>query len=508
MPNNPESPNLNSAEENFNNSPWAEELDMDVRGEAAATSTESEKTEPSLADRIRNEMTLQEIEKLDIQNISDEEFSAVEERIKQFDETGNADPIKNETDLPPKVQELKKKAVNNLAFKSAIDNVTKDIKEIAKSPKRIIATLGLTAMIAAAGVGGYMAGKGLRSDGADSSIKNEQYEDAETEIGIKDGYGEEGLYLSENKAGPYNFSCGEEVEKVCDGDHHKELEYVAENQVESLADYIANMPDEVKPEGFEGLTILEAEKKLESLSDEDYEKVMKQFKESVEKSTVKETTIDGECDNAYIYKEDGTEAVHENMELVSSVTTEKNTPIIEYSWVDEDGNVLDTLQVKKVCRQAVNKKGLKTKIYSGMKVITLTHSGDPQRGDSTPTPPEPTPPDNPPQPKNQTEANENSGANEGIVTPEKQERKVTPEPSANEDHPYNQGTNTYDYTPKEQAEKISYEVDKTDNATVGTGEVTGNTPSADGSGNTIQENLDNATGNPEANPTEDYSQGF
>ena len=45
-------------------------------------------------------------------------------------------------------------------------------------------------------------------------------------------------------------------------------------------------------------------------------------------------------------------------------------------------------------------------------------------------------------------------------------------------------------------------------ATVGTGEVTGNTQSADQSGNTIQQNLDNATGNQEANPTNNYSQGF
>ena len=44
-------------------------------------------------------------------------------------------------------------------------------------------------------------------------------------------------------------------------------------------------------------------------------------------------------------------------------------------------------------------------------------------------------------------------------------------------------------------------------ATVGTGEVTGDTPSADGSRNTIRENLEQATGNPAANPSND-SQGF
>ena len=501
--------NPSTSEQNPNNS-WD---DMD-------TKAETNNSEPSLADRIRSEMTLAEINELDIKNLPDAEYEAVKERVKQFRETGNAGPIVDEStkvveekiekveqiekvekpELSPEVQELKQKAKEHSGFAGILNKV----KEVLKDPKtrRKVGAVALAAATAAGAIGfaGHEIAENLFGNAETKPDKQiEQNEEAETTIGIKDGYGEEGLYLSENKTGPYNFSCGEEVEKVCGGDHHKELEYVAENQVESLADYIANMPDEVKPDGFEGLTILEAEKKLESLSDEDYEKAKKQFKESVEKSTVKETTINGECDNAYIYKKDGAEAIHENMELVSSVTTEKNTPIIEYSWVDENGNVLDTLQVKKVCRQAVNRKGLRTKVYSGMKVIHLNHPGDPGKGDN-PTPS----PDNPPQPKNQKEADENSGAAQGIVTPEKQERQYTPEPSADEAHPYNQGTNTYDYTPKEQAEKIGYEVNKTDNATVGTGEVTGNTPSADGSGDTIEKNLNEATGVEGAN----YNQGF
>lgn len=479
--------------------PWVE-AEMDVNAEI----TDSE---PKLIDRIK-EMTIENIKQLDFRKLSDDEYSALKERVEQLRPTINANyyaAIGTETtniaestvktELSPEDRELKNKLVNNAALKSAIDNAIKDIKELAKNPRRVIAALGVTAMLATTGVGAYMATNGLRSDAKTTGTQDEQYEDDETEIGIKDGYDKEGLYLSENKTGPYNFSCGDEVEKVCDGDHHKELEYVAENQVESLADYIANMPDEVKPDGFEGLTILETEQKLESLSDEDYEKVMKQFKDSVEESTVKETTIDGECDNAYIYKEDGTEAVHENMELVNSTTTEENTPIIEYSWVDENGNVLDSLKVKKVCRQAVNRKGLRKKVYSGMKVISLKHPGDPQKGDT---------PDTPPQPKNQEEANENSGANEGIVTPEKQERKVTPEPSANEDHPYNQNNNTYNYTPKEQVKEIGSEVKKDTGGggTVSSGEKSGGDKSADGSGNTIKENLDNAAG--EGN----YDEGF
>ena len=164
-----------------------------------------------------------------------------------------------------------------------------------------------------------------------------------------------------------------------------------------------------------------------------------------------------------------------------------------------------------------------------------------------------------PEPKHQTVADENSGATEGIVEPEGQERNITKEPLADQNHEYNSETNTYTYTPEDQAGNIGYEVTNDvreiaqesapitapeeiakaeeavvaqtapemvvgtqqgatgeagvannfdAGATIGTGEVTGNTPSSDGSGNTIQENLEQATGNEQANPGGDYSQGF
>lgn len=134
-----------------------------------------------------------------------------------------------------------------------------------------------------------------------------------------------------------------------------------------------------------------------------------------------------------------------------------------------------------------------------------------------------------PDPKNQAEADKNSGANAGIVTPKKQERQITPEPVPDEAHEYDSEEKTYYYAPEEQADQIGYEVTystgKSDtggettsevgpandfdaSASVGTGEVTGDTLSADGSGNTIQYNLDNATGNTQANPAGDYSEGF
>ena len=145
------------------------------------------------------------------------------------------------------------------------------------------------------------------------------------------------------------------------------------------------------------------------------------------------------------------------------------------------------------------------------------------------------------------------------MVPEGQNRELTEEPTASVEHAYNPDTNTYNYAPEESIPIIDYEVtnpiqevaqesapitvpeevvaaeEMVENhtapemvvgtqegaegeagvannfdagATVGTGEVTGDTESADGSGNTIQENLDAATGNEEANPEGDYSAGF
>ena len=505
MPNNPEFSSFNSAEESFNNSPWAEESDMNVRSETEIDSTESEKKEANLADRIRNEMTLQEIEKLDIQKISDEEFAAVEERIKQFDETGNAGPI-TETELPPKVQELKKKAVNNIAFKSALDNLVKDIKEIAKSPKRIIAALGLTAMIAAAGIGGYKVGKEFLSNGADNGIKNEQTTDDEIES--LTGYDKLDRRIDGSFEQDDNLGCYESKGKVSDdavanpdlvlqemgidpATATPEQRGVASEYITYSMKYpTAFQSIAYKLEGFENLSLNEAEDKISKMSDEEKANLKKQIQEKYENSEYSEEVGQG------MYRNHGVaeRADGRHSYFVESDLTGKNILVRETKL--EDGTTVITRE-KEDCSNMLTE--IEYRHPDGTTTVIAINTPDekPGKGDN-PTP------DNPPQPKNQKEANENSGAAQGIVTPEKQERQITPEPSADEAHSYNQGTNTYDYTPKEQAEKIGYEVNKTDNATVGTGEVTGNTPSADGSGDTIEKNLNEATGVEGAN----YNQGF
>ena len=78
-------------------------------------------------------------------------------------------------------------------------------------------------------------------------------ENVESKKGIKDGYGEPGLWLSENKDHDYDYGDAKEVGEICDHDEVEMLKYAANNQVESLADYMAEFPEELCPEGFYGL---------------------------------------------------------------------------------------------------------------------------------------------------------------------------------------------------------------------------------------------------------------
>ena len=93
------------------------------------------------------------------------------------------------------------------------------------------------------------------TDGAPSAAV--ALETAERERGIYDGYGEKGMYLSEHKTSPVAFANATEVAEVCDDDEVEMIKYTAHNQVESFADYLANLPEELQPDGFKGLSILE-----------------------------------------------------------------------------------------------------------------------------------------------------------------------------------------------------------------------------------------------------------
>lgn len=422
----PEFNSFNTTAEN--NNPWAN-AEMDVRSEAEAVSKEVEKTESNLADRIKNEMTLTEINELDIKNLPENEYAAVKERIKYYRETGDAGPIKatanetvniikpaTKTELPPKVQETKEKAAKHSGFNRFINNAA----EVVKDPKKL-AVLGLTAMIATgAAVGGYQVGKSLNSNAETKPDKQiEEQEEAETEIGIKDGYGEKGMYLSNNKPSELAFGSAVEVAEVCDSDECEMVKYTAENQVESMASYLAHLPKELQPEGFKGLTIAETEQKLESLSDKEYEKVQKEFNESIDHAFTRRIKVEGRRANVLMDKQDASgDTNYENMKAVKCETNE-NAIMLQLFWTkdnnanspeigsmvlkiiyDDDGNIIGG------CIQPLDEVG--SSVLVGLEE---KHDSDPSpKPDPDPNPePDPTPPGGHPA-KNEQAERDNAGS--------------------------------------------------------------------------------------------------
>ena len=257
---------------------------------------------------------------------------------------------------------------------------------------------GSIALSAVVGGIAYHLGKDSKAD-AESGPKNqsESYEDAET-VGIKDGYNEKGMYLSDNKPTELSFGSAVEVAEECDSDECEMIKYTADNQVESMASYLANMPEELQPEGFKGLTIAETETKLESLSDEEFEQVQKQFNDGIDQAFTRNVDVDGRYANVLMDKKDGSGDVdHENMEAVKCETDEHAT-MRQLFWTDDgtaNGKEIGSLTVKIIVDEAGNIIGgcIQPLNELDSPVITGLHEKqdkDKKRGDD-PTPPKPTP---------------------------------------------------------------------------------------------------------------------
>ncbi|MDO4508078.1 MAG: hypothetical protein Q4B65_01695 [Candidatus Saccharibacteria bacterium] len=248
--------------------------------------------------------------------------------------------------------------------------------------------MGATAVVIAAliAVGGYLGFNKAKNENVPELPQSDIVEILEDQekIGIYDGYGEKGMWLSEGKSGPYNFANASEVAEVCNNDECDMIKYTAENQVESYADYLANLPEELQPEGFKGLSIIETEKKLESLTDAEYEDLQEYFNNTIDNAFTRRVVLNGSYDNAYMRKvnPDG-EAVHDNMEVVHCVTNENNLEVTQFYWLDAEGNEIGNMTVKmtpvynndgeiigfKGCEQVVNEKG--KPIYSGLPEVEI-----------------------------------------------------------------------------------------------------------------------------------------
>ena len=262
-----------------------------------------------------------------------------------------------------------------------------DIKEVKKRAKKNSAArkyaAGVCALIAAAGIGlGIWGAAKSNMNGAPAAITITN-ETGEKMKGIYDGYGEKGMYLSEHKTSAVAFADAGEVSEVCNDDEVDMILYTAHNQVESFADYLANLPQELQPDGFKGLSITETEAKLESLSPEDFTALEGTFATIMNNALTRRVTLNGRYDNAYMrVKNPGQDIVHENMELVRCTTNESNLEVTQFYWTDASGREIGNMTVKmtpvrdekgviesfKGCEQVVNPEGSST-IYTGMPEI-------------------------------------------------------------------------------------------------------------------------------------------
>ena len=245
----------------------------------------------------------------------------------------------------------------------------------------------------------YEVSTGVESSTDNSSVDKDTA--SETESGIIDGYGEVGMWEKmDDKGWWYDFASAKEVAKLPDINNkvNKMIEYTAGNQVESFADYIANLPEDLQLDGFNGSTILDAEKKLESLTDEEFEKVKERFNSTIDRAFTRDVVLHGGYHNAYMQKIDSSKpAAHDNMELVKFDSYENGTGAIELYWTDDNtanGIEIGTMAIKIArnkdgevyggCMQVVNPIGSNDEVYQNMKKITdVTEESSNTTGESS-----------------------------------------------------------------------------------------------------------------------------
>lgn len=273
----------------------------------------------------------------------------------------------------------------------------------------------------------------------DDGNLDDRYNDAMEAMesqGIIDGYGEEGMWSCDTKTGKYNFADAEAVaEAVETNDAREMLKYTARNQSESFADYMVSMPDEVRPESLRGITdIREMEKAIENLSNDEHKAVFENFSDVLDNATVKDITLNGRYDNAYMrLKDSNGDVTHDNMELVRCTTTENGTHAQEITLHDKDGNVIGTFIVKANTNTSIGKKGCMQVVrpegspeLSSLDEIPENpdEPGEPTPTPDTPTPETPTPTPDTPTPDTPTPTPDTPTPDTPTPTPE------TPEPDS------------------------------------------------------------------------------
>lgn len=417
---------FNSTDQNPDN-PWSE---MDF-------SAETRNSEPNLADRIRSEMTLEEVSQLDIKNLPEAEFAAVKERLKQFRETGNAGPITTEVDevveekiektekseLSPEVQKLKEKAMNHSGFKGFLGKVANTIKdaankvaEVVKDPKKL-AALGLATMIAAgAGIAGYQIGNNSRSDAETSGTQSE--ESIGDEFESLTGYDKLDRLVDGSFSQDGNLGCYESEGKVSDtaiGNPDLVLKEMGIDPATATAEergvvdeymtYSMKYPAAAQAiayeiEGFEGLSINEAEDKIANMSDEEKAEFQKELQKIYENSEYSFVDGQGVMENHGVAEVDG---VRHSFGVESDLT---GVQLIQRTTKLEDGSTVRTY-IKEDCNNFIFV--IEKENPDGTTTTTTITTDTPSNPENPDIPDAPTPPGGHPA-KNEQAERDNAGS--------------------------------------------------------------------------------------------------
>ncbi|MBQ3440981.1 hypothetical protein IJG27_01555 [Candidatus Saccharibacteria bacterium] len=210
----------------------------------------------------------------------------------------------------------------------------------------------------------------------------ETIEEAET-VGIKEGYGEEGMWCADSKPNSVAFADFKSVISKFGGNVKAAAKYTCDNEVEAKSDYIAGL-DAMRPAAFKGLSELEINDKLEHLSPEEFNKISQEFNSILDKAdNVKEISLNGKYSNAYMAIKDGGNLVgskiakdknlainHETMQLIQCTTNEKGAKAYQLEWHDENGKLIDSIIIKEACAQVVEKEGSNPARFKGLPEVT------------------------------------------------------------------------------------------------------------------------------------------
>lgn len=211
--------------------------------------------------------------------------------------------------------------------------------------------------------------------------------------GEMNNYQAPGLFYEEDngrfaKASVVHETLGEEAT-------NKDILVAVSSQEEALADYIGSMPDEARPAGFEGMTILQVQEKFGDMTEVEKTEVWTEFKETIysDTTTTEDTELNGTFQNAFML-----EHGEGDLELVHCETVEHGTKATVFVFHSETGVETGRMIVKLDedgeigCVQAVTEEyhsfeGMtEVTVNEEEKITTITTTTITRRGEPDPGP--------------------------------------------------------------------------------------------------------------------------